>query len=608
MTDIMTIPLNRLTPWKGNVRKTGSSDGIDELAASLAAHGQLQSLVIREGKRGKYEILAGRRRYLAMLQLAKTGQIAKDHPVQCTLAQASVNATELSLVENTVRAPMHPADQFEAFRDLIDAGASITDLAARFGVADSLVVKLLKLGRLSPAVLDAYRNDEIDLEQAQAFAISDDHAAQERVLESSPHWGLAAHAIRRALTQDEVPTSDKRVRFVGLDAYRAAGGAIRQDLFSEEDSGFVADPDLLDTLVADKLSQAADAVKAEGWKWVEGVVDRDGEMLSGFALRSPDRVELSDADQSEYDRLTKAYDDLLGSEEDADQEQLDGLQAQIDVLASRMEIWSEETLEKCGAVLSLDHSGGLRIDRGYLLKSDVKKRKAETSSDSDQADCPSASISASLMTDLSAQRTAALAVELGRRPDIALAAVVHAFLIDRYPCCDRCSSLSLSFRAPALAMAIKDADASRPLAALNKQIETLQKSLPQDEDALWPFCLSRTQEELVAMLAILAGSSVDAMTSKGHSSSRGGQHHTDQLAEALELDMTAWFTPTAESYFSRVNRSQILAAIDEAKGSHAPSLEKLKKADLAARAEAMLADTGWLPEQLRNERCDDSAE
>jgi hypothetical protein len=53
--------------------------------------------------------------------------------------------------------------------------------------------------------------------------------------------------------------------------------------------------------------------------------------------------------------------------------------------------------------------------------------------------------------------------------------------------------------------------------------------------------------------------------------------HACKLATALKLDMTAWFVPTAESYFARVGKAQILEAIDEARGDHAPALEKLKK-------------------------------
>jgi ParB family chromosome partitioning protein len=65
--------------------------------------------------------------------------------------------------------------------------------------------------------------------------------------------------------------------------------------------------------------------------------------------------------------------------------------------------------------------------------------------------------------------------------------------------------------------------------------------------------------------------------------------------KSLALDMGAWFTPTAENYFGCISRSQILVAIDEAKGAHAPALDKLKKGELAARAQDLVAGSGWLP-------------
>jgi len=59
MTTTTDIPLNKLVAWDGNVRKT-ASNGIDELAASIAAHGLLQSLVVRKHGRGKFAVVAGR--------------------------------------------------------------------------------------------------------------------------------------------------------------------------------------------------------------------------------------------------------------------------------------------------------------------------------------------------------------------------------------------------------------------------------------------------------------------------------------------------------------------------------------------------------------------
>ncbi|MBZ0147516.1 MAG: ParB/RepB/Spo0J family partition protein, partial [Pseudorhodoplanes sp.] len=172
MTDAIAIPFNKLVPWDGNVRKTGAADGIEALASSIAAHGILQSLVVRKAKGGKYQIIAGRRRYLALKSLVASGVMRKDQAIPCTVAQADVAAQELSLAENVIRAPMHPADQFEAFRDIIEAGATASDVAARFGIQEALVTRRLKLGRLSPVILDAYRAGEITLDEAEAFTLS----------------------------------------------------------------------------------------------------------------------------------------------------------------------------------------------------------------------------------------------------------------------------------------------------------------------------------------------------------------------------------------------------------------------------------------------------
>ena len=103
-----SIPLNKLVLWEGNVRKTDADKGLDELKASIAAHGVLQSLVVKKAARGKYSIIAGRRRYRVLSILAEGGNIAYDYPVPCSIAPSATDSTEISLAENVVRAPMHP--------------------------------------------------------------------------------------------------------------------------------------------------------------------------------------------------------------------------------------------------------------------------------------------------------------------------------------------------------------------------------------------------------------------------------------------------------------------------------------------------------------------
>ena len=76
---------------------------------------------------------------------------------------------------------MHPADQFDAFKTLVEKGTPIEDVAGRFGVTALVVKQRLKLANVSPALVALFREDTVTLEQMMALAVTDDHEAQERV-------------------------------------------------------------------------------------------------------------------------------------------------------------------------------------------------------------------------------------------------------------------------------------------------------------------------------------------------------------------------------------------------------------------------------------------
>lgn len=604
MTTIQTIPLNKLIAWEGNVRKTFATDGIGELAASIAAHGLLQSLVVKKDKRGKYAVIAGGRRLMALQRLAKDGRIDKDHGVDCRIADNDSDPAELSLAENVVRMAMHPADQFEAFRNLIDDGGTVNDIAARFGVSESTVTKRLKLGRLSPVILSAYRVGDIGLEEAQAYALSDDHAAQERVFEQLSVWQMNPRAIRQALTEGEIPASDKRVRFVGLDAYEQAGGAVRRDLFDPQDGGYVQDIVLLDRLASEKLQAVADELRGEGWKWIEARLAFGYDEQSQFGRVHAERAALSADDEAALELLTGQYDEIAEKAEadpdDADlAERLDQIDAQIDAINAKGYAFSPEMLAQAGAVVTLDYDGSIEIKRGLVLPEDARKAKAAAKSAS--KDKPQGVVlSAKLTEELTAQKTAAIAAELASQPDVALAAVVHALALGAlYEYAADQSCLQLRVSVPHLRGAIADPDQARGVVALEEQRERWGDHLPGNPADLWDWCTEQTRDVLLDLLAYIAGSAVDAVQRKQDREDSPRLSHANALATALQFAMAEKFTPTSDNVFGRISRDGILAAIDEAKGGHGPALDKLKKAELAARAEDIVAGTGWLPEPMR---------
>jgi len=77
-------------------------------------------------------------------------------------------------------------------------------------------------------------------------------------------YNKSAAYIRQRLTENSIRVADKRVRFVTVDAYVAAGGGVMRDLFEEDDGGWITDPALLDTLVDEKLRAEGERIGGEG--------------------------------------------------------------------------------------------------------------------------------------------------------------------------------------------------------------------------------------------------------------------------------------------------------------------------------------------------------
>src|SRR3546814_8574915 len=103
-------------------------------------------------------------------------------------------------------------------------------------VTPAVVRQRLRLASVSPRLQEVYAEDGMSLEQLMAFSVSEDHERQEQVWEMlQSGYNQQPYMIRSKLTEQSVRATDKRVRFVGLDAYVAAGGYVLRDLFEDED-------------------------------------------------------------------------------------------------------------------------------------------------------------------------------------------------------------------------------------------------------------------------------------------------------------------------------------------------------------------------------------
>ncbi|MDH0423097.1 MULTISPECIES: ParB/RepB/Spo0J family partition protein [Pseudomonadota] len=621
--NLILVPLSRLVsrPTGRNVRKTPRMS-IPELAASIQRVGLLQNLIVTATADGeRYEVVAGGRRLAALKLLAKKRRISREWEVPCLLV-ADGTARTASLTENVQREAMHPADQFEAFAALVAEGRPIEDIAADFSVTPLVVQRRLKLANVSPRLLADYRAEAVSLDQLMALAITDDHTAQEAAFYDAPTWQRSPHNLRDRLTEREIDAHrHPLVRFVGLNAYEAAGGGTRRDLFAEADSGvYLTDATLLERLAQDKLASLAAEVKAEGWAWVDATPGMTHADLQAFQRaprqrRSPNKREAQRNEklQTKMQALAEAVDAALDADDeekaDALQEEGEHLGEQLQALEDGLLDYAEAVKAAAGAIVTIDRNGEAVIHRGLLREAEAKALRTlerlrqgfgsegeagndDTGEEADDAPKPAA-MSDRLAQRLSAHRTAALQIEVARHPQVALAALVHGMVQTVLQGSHYGHDLPLGVKLTQqdrLEGMAPDWPESSAAVALRTLQEIAGEALPEDSAELFAALLAKSQDELVRLLAVCVASTVDVVTPRATAQQPGAE-----LAQAVGLEMAAWWKPTADGYFQHVPKAAILEAVGEFAPEHVTRLAKLKKGDIASEAERLADGTGWMP-------------
>lgn len=635
------IALDRLVASDANVRRIKAGISVEDLAEDIARRGLLQSLSVRpvidgdSEETGKFAVSAGGRRLAALKLLVKQKRLAKNVPVPCIVKTEGIEEED-SLAENTMREALHPLDQFRAFKSLQDAGLTIDEIAARFFVGVQVVRQRLKLAAASPKLLDLYVAEELTLEQLMAFCVTDDHARQGEVWESlSRTYNKEPYTIRRMLTEGAVKVGDKRAVFVGSEAYEAAGGVILRDLFQDDHGGWLQDIALLDRLAREKLSKAADELRAEGWKWAEFACEFPYGHTNGFRRLPSTAPQVSDEEKERYDAALEEYDALsnehAGSEElseDIDR-RMGELEEIIDAIEQRPTIFDPADMARGGVFVSIDSNGALKVEQGYVRPEDealIKRRdeansqhsgsgeahpgstqtstQGVSSGDTDVEAEASSKLSDRLRTDLSTHRTIALRARLSADPEAAFLAATHALALNSFYGSAQHSCLDITLRSAQIGPHAPGIGDSPTAGTLQETFGQWQLRLPQNPADLWGWLIAQSTEDRAALFAFCVGFGVNALYLPYERRS-AAVNHADRLAEHLALDMRDFWRATVESYFGKVTKTQILTAVREAKGeATAQMIDHLKKADMAAEAERLLKGSGWLPEVLRTQNFD----
>ncbi len=637
---IREIPLSRLSLAPENVRKTPPDPQADaQLKALIAALGVLGNLIVRTDEPGedgaeRYAVVAGGRRLKALQELAAEGAIGPDHPVPCKMKRDGVEPREISLAENVGRCAMHPADQVVAFSELVGAGQSVSSIAARFGLSERLVEQRLRLGNAAPELLDAYRADEIDLEVLKAFAVTTDRERQMAVWEQVSGQGYrpTAWQVKRLLTEERVPGVSAIARFVGVEAYEAAGGQVLRDLFARDDESGVwfEDPVLLEKLAMAKL-QAAAAELATRWKWATAMIEVEWSDTARYGRIEPQPPERTPEEQAEIGKLEARQAELAELDDDEwTQEtvaEAESIETRLDEIEGAIEaraVFRREDLAMAGCIVTVSGNGTLQVMQGLVKPEDIPK-PAETGDaathagnghDPDAAahgaQAAGTTVAAPMAPpkDPEAEARKEAGVGIGLADDLrsVRTALIKAYLAGDFEAAFDLllfqmarSVFTAGYTPHALDIAVRET-ADRPTVRMNDadfaswspgeamladrshlsfdwmEIEddgesfAALRALPQaDKEALFAACVARTVKPQLAF-------------------EPQARPELEATVARLDIDFARHVRPTAAMLWSRINKSRILDIARTVIGiSWASARAKTKKAPLAEAMEAAFA-------------------
>ncbi|MCH6484282.1 ParB/RepB/Spo0J family partition protein [Pseudoxanthomonas sp. LH2527] len=606
MTYIQSIPLAQLRLSPRNVRKTGAT-AVDELAASIAAEGVLNNLVVTAANDGQFEVEDGGRRLQALQLLQNEGRLTDAlSKVPCHVVEAE-RGTEAGLTANLMRQAMHPADEFVAFQQLVAEGKAIGEIAVRFGKTARHIEQRLRLANVRPDLFEIYRAGGMNIDQLTALATTDNHELQRQAWETArSEYERSPTHLRDFITRESVRSDSPLPRFVGLEAYELAGGRVRTDLFSEH--VYLLDLPLLDSLALDRLEAIAEQLRADGWAWVEARVSMSPQERHAydnhpryFSAKGDDQF-ASPEDETRHAEISArldAIDDIDVDELDADaaralQDEEDRLYQERDIIDGRcVASYPADVRAESGVLVYLSDGGNLEYQWARLLpsrKSGAAVPVAPASSNSATKPAKKPELSEAMRATLSAHRSAAAAMQLAKDPTLAHCVLLERLLMSHWPNCYGNNGLHLAFGNSGPRT---EADIHKAISAAITERLQIIKQVPR-KDTL-QFLLRQTDAWRLELQAALVVAHFDGATGSDR-----GHEGVDAIHLITDFNMAQHWSPEVDNFAGRIHADLLAQGVTEAKGKdQAATLSGLKKDERAALGAKLLAGTGWLPKLLR---------
>jgi ParB family chromosome partitioning protein len=260
---LKTVALSVLCPSKDNPRRTIDKDAIAGLAESIKTDGVLQNLVVEKNGDGKFRVVSGSRRFLALKLLKRQGVIDGDYKVPVEIRKFDDgDALRIATIENVQRADLEPMDEADAFARMLQNGASIDDVSAKTGLSEQTIRRRVALSDLCEEVKEAAQKGEVPLGIAEAMTLGT-HDQQRSLLNDLREGAdLDRDSIRDMLCALKPSVA---IAMFALEQYT---GTLTRDLFAEEGTTYFDDVDQFFALQKNAVEDLAEKRRQKA-AWVD---------------------------------------------------------------------------------------------------------------------------------------------------------------------------------------------------------------------------------------------------------------------------------------------------------------------------------------------------
>ncbi len=660
---IQTVKLAKLQLSAINVR-TPRGDLIEQLAADVDARGIIQNLIVAPLKkpRGNYAVIAGSRRYRALMLLSERGQIdAAQYDVPVMVIEADDAAlSETSLAENFHHLAMSPADECRAFQHFIGENGDLDAVAKRFGVTRKFVEGRLRLAALAEPIFNALAEGKITLDMAKAYATTPSHDRQLTVWNTYKNYSYNSDAIRRVILNETMKSTEPVAILVGADRYVAAGGVIESDLFSDNGDSWV-NREIAEGIAAKLMEEEAARLGEElGLGWVRPIASSStwevARELHRVNLPSEPMTEAHHARIGEIDARLGAIETEMEDEElsreafSALEIEAEALQDERTGLHNRPKILPDELKPRVGRILSLTQTGEMRLEPEYYSETPLRVTPiveepvrgqgddgegvdgggSSEAEDGDEVEgritgwqieegqsgraggggstAPVKPIAAApdgkalsqvLFDQLAVQRRDVLGAALLGNPALALDFMLFAMVDER-------GSYSMGQSGTTIKASRPDdpvrGDAVPPSKArdyINEFAEALEDGWRDGETKVDRFEAFRLLSD-EAKAQWMAWVVATSLTAKDCYGLADSNPLQNRLATILKVDVASWWRPTSLNYFDRISKGAILSLLDEVGG---PALSgrhaTQKKSEISESCQKLFAGEAIIEAEVR---------